>query len=106
MGEISASLLICHCLHQIIPGPQGNDASHQCFQITVIGPEGGLAVGREGAPVLQSSSLFTHFSQCQDLISLNANEMGEQAHVLIPTVSSRRRAGHTQPTKSLSSQVS
>lgn len=24
------------------------DASHQCFQITVIGPKGGLAVGREG----------------------------------------------------------
>lgn len=31
-----------------------------------------------GAPVLQSNSLFTHFSLCQDLISWNANEMGKR----------------------------
>lgn len=67
--DVRVSLLMCHSLDQIIPGPQGNDASHQCFQITVIGPEGGPGAEWEGAPVLQSSSLFTHFAQRQDRLS-------------------------------------
>lgn len=94
MGEISACLLMCRSLDPITPGPQGNDASHQCFQITVIGPKGGLALGREGAPLLQSGSLFTHFSPCQDLNSWNADEIGKQADVFIPMMSSRCRAGY------------
>lgn len=84
--DVRVSLLMCHCPDQIIPGPQGNDASHQCFQITLIGPEGEPGVGRggrseRGAPAPQSSSLFTHFSQCHDWVSSYANERGERARL-------------------------